>query len=79
MVYGRHRTRNGRRVPVAAGQWLWSPAPVHPPIIDRDTWDQAQTVAARPDQPEPIWDLGNTPRTVRMPHPPVGRWGRRGW
>lgn len=37
MVYGRHRTRNGRRTPVPAEQWLWSPAPVHPAIVDRDT------------------------------------------
>src|SRR5207344_1935815 len=28
MVYGRHRTRNGRRTPVSPDQWLWSPEPV---------------------------------------------------
>jgi len=46
MVYGRVRKRNGRRVTVPPDQWLWSPAPVHPAIIDRDTWDAAQTVGA---------------------------------
>jgi hypothetical protein len=47
MVYGRQRTRNGRRVTVPPDQWLWSPQPAHPPIIDRDTWDTAQHIGAR--------------------------------
>ena len=42
MVYGRRRTRNGRRVTVPPDQWLWSPEPVHPAIVDRATWDAAQ-------------------------------------
>jgi len=46
MVYGRHRTRNGRCTPTAPDQWLWSPAPVHPAIVDRGTWDAAQDVSA---------------------------------
>ena len=46
MVYGRHRTRNGRRTPAPIDQWLWSPAPVHPAIVDRATWDAAQDIAA---------------------------------
>ena len=46
MVYGRHRTRNGRRTPAPPDQWLWTPAPVHPAIVDRATWDAAQDVAA---------------------------------
>jgi site-specific DNA recombinase len=46
MVYGRHRTRNSRRTPVPMDQWLWSPAPVHPAIVDRATWDAAQDIAA---------------------------------
>jgi site-specific DNA recombinase len=46
MVYGRHRTRNGRRTPAPPDQWLWSPTPMHPAIIDRATWDAAQDVAA---------------------------------
>jgi len=45
MVYGRHRTRNGRRTPAPQDQWLWSPAPVHPAIVDRATWDAAQDAA----------------------------------
>jgi hypothetical protein len=46
MVYGRTRKRNGRRTPAPADQWLWSPEPVHPAIIDRDTWTAAQAVSA---------------------------------
>jgi DNA invertase Pin-like site-specific DNA recombinase len=46
MVYGRHRTRNGRTLTVPQDQWLWSPEPVHPAIIDRATWHQAQNIAA---------------------------------
>ena len=44
MVYGRVRTRNSRRVAVSPDQWLWSPQPTHPAIIDRQTWDQAQAI-----------------------------------
>jgi site-specific DNA recombinase len=46
MVYGRVRTRNGRRVTVPPDQWLWSPAPVHPVTIDRQTWEAAQAIGA---------------------------------
>ncbi len=46
MVYGRIRKRNGRRVTVPADQWLWSPEPVHPAIVDRPTWEAAQEISA---------------------------------
>jgi site-specific DNA recombinase len=46
MVFGRRRKRNGHRVTVPQDQWLWSPEPVHPVIIDRPTWDQAQAIGA---------------------------------
>jgi len=46
MVYGRVRNRNGRRVTVPADQWLWSPQPTHPALIDRATWDAAQHIGA---------------------------------
>jgi site-specific DNA recombinase len=46
MVYGRHRRRNGHRTPVPADQWLWSPEPVHPAIVGKYTWQQAQNIAA---------------------------------
>jgi hypothetical protein len=44
MVYGRIRNRNGRRVTVPQSEWLWSPEPVHPAIVDRDTWAAAQEI-----------------------------------
>ena len=46
MVYGRIRKRNGHRVTVPADQWLWSPEPVHPVIVDRPTWEAAQEIGA---------------------------------
>ena len=46
MVYGRVRTRNGRRVTVPPDQWLWSPQPAHPSIVDRATWQAAQDIGA---------------------------------
>jgi DNA invertase Pin-like site-specific DNA recombinase len=43
MVYGRTRTKNGQRGrDVPKDQWLWTPEPAHPAIIDRPTWDAAQ-------------------------------------
>ena len=41
-VYGRRRKRNGRRVPVPPAEWLWTPGPVHPVIVDLTTWRDAQ-------------------------------------
>ena len=46
MVYGRIRTRQGRRVTVPQSEWLWSPEPVHPAIVDRATWAAAQDISA---------------------------------
>ncbi len=66
MVYGRHRTRNGRRTPVPPDQWLWSPAPVHPAIIDRATWDAAQDVAAGHGTSRDGDDLNSHPATRRF-------------
>ena len=66
MVYGRHRTRNGRRTPVPPDQWLWSPAPVHPAIVDRDTWDLAQTIAAGHGTSRDGDDLNPHPATARF-------------
>ncbi|MDQ2814556.1 MAG: recombinase family protein, partial [Actinomycetota bacterium] len=72
MVYGRHRNRNGHRVPVPPDQWVWSPAPVHPAIIGRDTWDAAQQVAAGHGSSRDGEDLNTHPATVRF-YPYRGR------
>jgi hypothetical protein len=66
MVYGRHRTRNGHRVPVPQDQWLWSPEPVHPAIIDRDTWQLAQEVAAGHGSSRDGTGPNTHPATVRF-------------
>ena len=55
-VFGRRRTRNGRRINAPIAEWLWSPQPVHDPIIDMQTWKDAQQAGtehatSRDDQP----------------------------
>ena len=65
MVYGRTRTTGtGRARPVPPDQWIWTPQPTHPAIIDRPTWDAAQKIGAQ---------RGN----VRDPETPAARPGRR--
>ncbi|MGD0244835.1 MAG: recombinase family protein [Streptosporangiaceae bacterium] len=65
MVFGRRRkTPDGRTRPLPADQWLWTPEPVHPAIITRDTWELAQRTGA---------ERGN----VQDPGMPTGRQGRR--
>jgi site-specific DNA recombinase len=55
------RRHKGRPVPI--GQWHWSPAPSHPAIIDRATWDAAQQAGAE----------HATSRDGTTPHPPATR------
>ncbi len=38
------RRRHGKPAPI--DQWHWSPAPSHPAIVDRPTWDAAQAAGA---------------------------------
>ena len=65
MVYGRTRTTGtGRARPVPADQWIWTPEPTHPAIIDRATWDPAQQIGA---------ERGN----IRDTETPAARQGRR--
>jgi len=72
MVYGRHRNRNGHRIPVPQDQWLWSPAPVHPAIVDRETWELAQTVAGGHGSSRDGEELNTHPATARF-YPYRGR------
>ncbi len=46
MVFGRRRNRGGHRVKVAPAEWLWSPEPTHPAIVNRATWQDAQGIGA---------------------------------
>ncbi len=65
MVYGRRRTRQGRRVSVPQDQWLWSPQLAHPAIIDRDTWQTAQHVGAEHGTSRDSHDLSKHPAATR--------------
>jgi site-specific DNA recombinase len=66
MVYGRHRNRNGHRIPVPPDQWLWSPEPVHPAIIDRATWQLAQGVGAEHSTSRDADEPDGRPATARF-------------
>jgi site-specific DNA recombinase len=44
MVYGRRRKINGHLRQAPPSEWIWSPEPTHPAIIDRATWDAAQAM-----------------------------------
>ena len=70
MVYG--RVRNGRRVAVPADQWLWSPQPTHPPIIDRATWDAAQAIGTEHRTSRDGHALSKHPAAART----YAYWGR---
>ena len=61
---------NGRKArPVPPDQWIWSPEPAHPALVDRATWDAAQQIGSRARQrPRPR----NTHHPARPPvHPAV--------
>ena len=72
MVYGRIRKRNGRRAPVPPDQWLWSPEPTHPAIVDRATWDAAQHIGAEHGTSRDGTGLNTHPAAARI-YPYRGR------
>jgi len=72
MVYSRHHNRNGHRIPAPHDQWLWSPEPVHPAIIDRDTWQIAQGIGAEHGTSRDGDDPNTHPATARF-YPYRGR------
>ena len=72
MVYGRSRKRNGRRTPVPPEQWLWSPEPTHPVIVDRATWDTAQGIGAEHGTSRDGTGLNSHPAAARI-YPYRGR------
>ena len=46
-VLGRkHQVSKTRKVPVPPDKWIWSPAPRHPALVDKATWDAAQRIGA---------------------------------
>jgi len=72
MVYGRIRKRNGRRAPVPPDQWLWSPEPTHPAIVDRATWDAAQHIGGEHGTSRDGTGLNTHPAAARI-YPYRGR------
>jgi site-specific DNA recombinase len=66
MVYGRRRNRNGRHIPQPPDQWLWSPQPTHPPIIDQATWHAAQKAGAEHGTSRDTDDTTPVPATGRI-------------
>ena len=64
MVFGRKRKTSGYARPVPRDQWIWSPQPTHPALVDRATWNEAQGTGA---------ERGNT----RYAETPTSQPGRR--
>ncbi len=67
-VFGRRRTRDGRRYFTPAEEWLWTPAPVHEPIVDLDTWRAAQDIGAEHANSLDAGDPGPNPAGRTYPY-----------
>lgn len=67
MVWNR-RARKGagknRMNPVS--EWVWSPEPVHEPLVDLETFVQAQQVAEKRERSRPGGGTNKHPRAVRI-------------
>jgi hypothetical protein len=72
MVWGRSKrngpARSAAALKVPADQWLWSPEPAHPALIDMATWKEAQDAGK---QRGTVRDR-ETPRPPRCPRPATG-------
>jgi len=62
-VMGRRRRKGGKKVWMPASEWIWTPEPTQPALVDKATWDKAQQMGRR---------HGN----VRDPEMPTRRTGR---
>ena len=63
-VMGRRRRKGGKKIWTPPDEWIWTPEPTHPALVDKATWDKAQQMGRR---------HGN----VRDPEMPTTRTGRR--
>ena len=63
-VMGRRRRKGGKKIWTPPEEWIWTPEPTHPALVDKATWDKAQRMGRR---------HGN----VRDPEMPTRRTGRR--
>jgi site-specific DNA recombinase len=68
-VMGRRRRKAGKKIWTPPSEWIWTPEPTHPALVDMATWDAAQRIGRR---------HGNVrdPETPR-PRDPATRPGRR--
>ena len=62
-VMGRRRRKGGKKIWAPPDEWIWTPEPTHPVLVDKATWDKAQQMGRR---------HGN----VRDPEMPTRRTGR---
>ena len=60
---GRRRRKGGKKIWTPPQEWIWTPEPTHPALVDKATWDTAQRMGRR---------HGN----VRDPEMPTQRTGR---
>ena len=58
--------------PSRPDQWLWSPEPTHPAIVDRATWDAAQHIGAEHGTSRDGTGLSSHPAAART-YPYRGR------
>ena len=63
-VMGRRRREGGKKIWTPPQEWIWTPEPTHPALVDKATWDKAQQMGRR---------HGN----IRDPEMPTTRTGHR--
>ncbi len=46
-VMGRRRRKGGKKIWTPPDEWIWTPEPTHPALVDKATWDKAQWMSTR--------------------------------
>ncbi len=46
-VMGRRRRKGGKKIWTPPQEWIWTPEPTHPALVDKATWDTAQQMGRR--------------------------------
>jgi len=60
-VMGRRRRKGGKKIWTPPQEWIWTPEPTHPALVDKATWDTAQRMGRR---------HGNVPTPKCLPSAP---------
>lgn len=67
MVWNRRaRKGNGRNRANPVSEWVWSPEPVHEPLVDLESFVQAQQVAARRERSRSAAGRNRSPQSKRI-------------